>query len=170
MAAGSRGRVTIDRRARCAQDAGWPPPTRSDGDAITVVDLGAPTPAAVGRLAAGGCRTVVVARLTVPGVRRAEQLLDTLAGQPAALAVVGTHRWPAAVTASLGPLLRGLRASRRIVSVPLDRRLQITGPTDAPLPKPVRTAGGALLELLDATGPGATTGTPSAPNERGSTQ
>lgn len=165
---GSRGRITIDRRSGGSTGPAWPSPVGED--AITVVDLGLPSAEAVGLLTAAGCRTVVVARATVPGMRHAEQLLGMLAGQPRALAVVGTSRWAGAVTASLGPLLRGLRADRGVVAVPLDRRLEVTGPTDAPLPKPVVAAGRALLELLDDPRQGAaTTWAWSAPVPRGST-
>ena len=53
------------------------------------------------------------------------------------------------MSASSGPRLRALRIAGRVVTVPLDRHLQISGLTDSPLPKPVLAAGRALLELLN---------------------
>jgi hypothetical protein len=85
----------------------------------------------------------------VPGVRSTEQLLERLAPQAVVVAAIGPSRWPGEVTGSLGPRLRALRAAGRVVPVPMDRRLQVTGPTSAPLPRPLRAAGRSLLELRD---------------------
>jgi hypothetical protein len=145
---GSRARVTIDRRAGNDNPAGWPAFMVSD-DGLVIVDLGLPTPASLARLATSGCRIVVVCRPTVPGVRLAEQLLNSITG-PVIVASVGSSKWPGEVNASLGPRLRELRAINAVVAVPADRRLEVTGPTNSPLPKPVFTAGRSLLGLIDA--------------------
>ena len=150
---GLRNGLTIDRRAADLAPANWPVPPVGDGPAVTVVDLGLAVPENLARLAADRARLVVVCRSTVPGVRLAEQLLGQLAPQPAAIAAIGPSRWPGEVTASLGPRLRALRAAGRVVPVPMDRRLEITGPNSSPLPKSVRSAGRQLLELLDGTRP-----------------
>ena len=88
-------------------------------------------------------------------------LLDQLEEQPVVVAAVGPARWPGEVTASAGPRLRALRLAGRVVPVPLDQRLQVTGLTDRPLPRSVLAAGRALLQLLDlvhpATAPSSTT-------------
>lgn len=158
---GLRTGVTIDRRSTDTESGKWPSPPVGDDPALTVVDLGLAAPKNLTRLAADRSRPVVVCRPTVPGVRLTEQLLEQLARQPVVVAAVGTARWSGEVTASLGPRLRALRAAGRVVPVPMDRRLQVTGPTSSPLPRPLRSAGRSLLALLDG-GPGAAA-RPSAP-------
>ena len=170
---GSRGQVTIDRRAGSDAPTGWPALTASD-DGLVVVDLGLPTPDSFTRLADSGCRIVVVCRPTVPGVRLAEQLLNAITG-PVIVATVGAGKWPGEVSSSLGPRLRKLRATNAVVPVPADRRLEVTGPTTSPLPKPVATAGRSLLGLIDATHSGGATPRPnasaqSAPRRKGTDQ
>jgi hypothetical protein len=108
------------------------------------------------RLSTGGCRTVVVCRPTVPGVRLAEQILNEVTG-PALVASIGGGKWPGEVSASLGPRLRALRAGNAVVTVSSVRRLEVTGLTSSPLPKPVAAAGQSLLELIDATHSSGTT-------------
>ena len=100
--------------------------------------------------------TVVVLRATVPGVRAAETLLESLTrrAHPATTprivaAALGARRWNAAAAAALGPRLRELREQGQLITVPVDRRLAITGPTAAPLPTPVLAAARDLLAALD---------------------
>lgn len=163
---GSRGQVTIDRRAGNDTPLGWPTTTTLD-DGLVVVDLGRPTPDSLTRLAASGCRMVVVCRPTVPGVRLAEQLLNAITS-PVIVASVGAGKWAGEVSASLGPRLRALRANNAVVPVPADRRLEVTGPTNSPLPKPVAAAGRSLLGLIDAAhSGGATASAQSAPRRKG---
>jgi len=65
--------------------------------------------------------------------------------------------------------MRHLRDAGRIIPVPIDRHLEIAGLTTSPLPKPVLSAGRALLKLIDATSRGATTGVAQpAPSTKGS--
>lgn len=154
---GTRTGVTIDRRATDTPPGTWPDPPVGDDPPLTVVDLGLADPENLTRVAADRSRLVVVCRPTVPGVRLTEQLLEQLLREPVAVAAVGPSRWPGEVTASLGPRLRALRTAGRVVPVPLDRRLQVTGPTSSPLPRALRAAGRALLELLDDSHPGAAT-------------
>jgi hypothetical protein len=151
---GMRTGVTIDRRTTEMAPGGWPVAPAGDGPAVTVVDLGLAAPEELTRLAGDCTRLVVVCRPTVPGVRLTEQVLDQLAPQPVVVAAVGPSRWPGEVTASLGPCLRALRAAGRVVPVPMDRHLEVTGPTSSALPKPLRSAGRSLLELLDDSRPG----------------
>ena len=150
---GQRSGVTIDRPATKVAASGWPVPLVGVGPALTVVDLGLVAPENLTRLAADRSRFVVVCRPTVPGVRLSEQLLDQLTRQPVAIAAVGPSRWSGEVTASLGPRLRALHAAGRVVPVPTDRRLQVTGLTSSPLPKSVRSAGRQLLDLFDGRHP-----------------
>lgn len=166
---GSRGQVTIDRRAGNDTPIGWPILAASD-DGLVVVDLSLPTPDGLARLAASGCRIVVVCRPTVPGVRLAEQLLNSVTGR-VIVASVGAGKWPGEVSASLGPRLRELRAANAVVPVPADRRLEVTGPTNSPLPKPVATAGRSLLGQIDAARSGdATASGQPAPRRKGTTR
>jgi hypothetical protein len=147
---GLRSGVTIDRRATEGLPEGWPTPPAVGGPGVTVVDLGLVTPGNLARLAGLHVHPVIVCRPTVPGVRFAEHLLDQVAGRPPVVAAVGPSRWPGEVTATLGPGLRALRGAGHVVAVPWDRRLEITGLTSRPLPKPVHAAGGALLALLNS--------------------
>lgn len=152
---GLRSGVTIDRRATDMAFGGWPIPPAGNRPPLTVVDLGLAGPENLTPLVADRSRLVVVCRPTVPGVRLTEQLLEQLSGQPVVVAAVGPARWPGQVVASLGPRLGTLRAAGRVAPVPMDRRLQVAGPTSAPLPRPLRAAGHALLELVDDSHPGA---------------
>ena len=145
---GSRGRVTIHRRATSDIPTGWPALAASEDD-LVVLDLGSPMVEGLTRLFTGGCRTVVVCRPTVPGVRLAEQILNAVTG-PAIVASIGGGRWPGEVSASLGPRLRALRADNAVVTMPTVRQLEVTGLTSSPLPKPVAAAGRSLLGLIDA--------------------
>jgi hypothetical protein len=165
---GARAHVTLDRRA-AGTPSSWPSPLPG-GDDLTLVDLGSPTPQQLGRIASGSSRVVLVCRPTVPGVRSAEQLLAALAEHVVVVAVVGPAKWPREVTSSAGPRLTGLRAVNRLVTVPPDRRLAVSGPTSAALPKPVMAAGRVLLGLIDDAPPGATaphTQAPTVPGTKG---
>jgi hypothetical protein len=159
---GLRTGVTIDRPATDTAPGGWPDPPFDDDPALTIVDLGLAARDNLTPLAVDPSRPVVVCRPTVPGVRLTEQLLEQLAGQPVVVAAVGLTRWPGEVTASLGPRLRGLRTAGRVVPVPMDRRLQVTGPTSSPLPRALRVAGRLLLEMLDGSTPGTATSSSAA--------
>jgi len=143
---GAREMATIYRRAGEVNPIGWPDP--EPGVTETVVDLGLPTAAGLDRLAGDRVDVVVVCRPSIPGVRMAEQTLIDLDGLRVAVASVGPKRWPGEVTASLGPRLRAAREAGVVVAVDLDRRLQVTGPTQAPLPKPLLRAAADLLRLV----------------------
>ncbi|MDT0262338.1 hypothetical protein [Jatrophihabitans lederbergiae] len=165
---GLRGNVTIDRRAGDRTPDGWPADRAAA--VATVVDLGLPSVDNLARLVTSAARCVVVCRANVPGVRLVEQTLDALEEVPVAVAVLGAKRWPGEVTASLGPRLRRLRAAGHVVTVPLDRRIEVTGPTHSPLPKAVFMAGRSLLGLIDAARSGEVTTTVHAPGTKGTTR
>jgi hypothetical protein len=143
---GAREMATIYRRASEVDPAGWPDPAPAVTD--TVVDLGLPTAAGLDRLAGDRPDVVLVCRPSIPGVRMAEQTLIDLEGLRVAVAAIGPKRWPGEVTASLGPRLRGARDAGLVVAVDLDRRLQVTGLTQAALPKPLLRAAAELLRLV----------------------
>jgi hypothetical protein len=167
---GSRRLATLYRRAGDIIPDGWP--EQGPGDpASTVVDLGLPAPANLAQLSADQPSVVLVCRVTVPGVRLADHLLAHLHGAAVVLAAVGAGRWPGEVVASLGPHVRALRESGQVVTVPEDRRLLVTGPTNSPLPKSVAAAGRALLGLIDTARPGGVTTTAQgAPRRKGATR
>lgn len=151
---GSRELITIDRRAHDATSICWPAPPPGHHDTLTISDLGLVAVGSLERLAHDTSRIVVVCRPTVPGVRMVEHLLAQLAGQAqltALVAAVGPARWAGEVTATVGPRLRQLRTGGLVVTVPVDRHLEITGLSQAPLPRSVLMAGRVLLELLDNT-------------------
>lgn len=143
--------ITVDRRAGELPPQGWP----AAAAGAVVVDLGQPDPGNLALLGQAGCPVVVVCRPTVPGVRLLERTLAGLPHSAVVIAAVGGGKWPGDVLASQGPRLRALRAGGRVVSVPIDRRLGVTGPIASPLPKSVLSAGRALMGLIGGTRPGA---------------
>jgi hypothetical protein len=148
-----RGPLHVDRLVAAlagVEDVVAPrPAAQNAADAVTVVDAAWP---AWALLRSAGwvtnllhtARVVVVCRATVPGVRQLEQLLAALPGPEPALAAVGPGKWPGSVMASCGPLVRAARDARRVVPLPVDRALEATGLTSAPLPKQLASAGRAL--------------------------
>ena len=142
---GRRGMVTIDLATPAAASI-----TASDdgGRPVTIVDAG-PVAVAGTDPAPGVTAVVVVCRATAPGMRRAEEVLGRVSA-PALLAVVGPRKWPAVVTASLGPTAAGLRAAGRLVPIPIDPHLAAAGLTANPLPRRVLAAARAVLDLIPA--------------------
>jgi len=146
---GRRGAALLCRRVSDGPPLSWP-----DGDdgAVTVVDVGLPGLGDVARMAEDGPLLVLVCRAGVPGVLATELLLeqlpDPIAGR-VTVAAVGPKRWPGAVAAAAGRRLETLRAAGRVVRVPTDRRLELTGPACGPLPRPLLAAGRHLLDRID---------------------
>jgi len=157
---GRRGLLDVDRPADPVFSAGDVAAPRGhqrgpdDASRLTVVDAGWP---AWDVIAGSGwvselARTapvVLVVRLTVPGVRQAEQLLAALPTSPL-IAAVGPAKWPGAVAASCGPRMRAARGDDRVVAVPFDRALDVTGLTPGPLPTSLQAAGRSLATHLYA--------------------
>jgi len=138
-------------------------PTPSAPDRIiglTVLDVGweigqvAATPAWLGGQVRGADLVVLVTTATVPGLRRLEGALDLLAGTSTCAAVIGPKRkkWSRPVACSAGPRTRGLEAAGRLVDVPEDRALAITGLDATPLPASLLQAAATLLRLLPSAG------------------
>ena len=146
--------VTIDRRTEDKQPTAWPSTESArPGELLVAVDLGMVAGDALSRAVGGPI--VVACRASIPGVRLTEQLLNRLDDSTVVVALLGGRRWPGEVTSSCGPRLNALRSAGRVVTVPVDGHLAITGPTHAPLPKAVLTAGRELLGLLDSAHEGA---------------
>ncbi len=149
---GRRGpRITVDRLTGVGEGVvPWPAsPVGEPGALLTVVDVEPGGGRRPRSLESAGA-VLVVCRASVPGVRHAEQLLDALTSpnRLVLLAAVGAGHWPGVVASSAGPLLRQLRQDGRVVSVPVDRHLDSTGPTGTALPRQVVGAGRVLLRLL----------------------
>lgn len=90
-------------------------------------------------------RVVLVCRASLPSLRAAEARLASLPVETLHLAVLGPARWPGVLTAALGPGVSRLREAGRVIAVPIDKQLEITGITSRALPKPVLQAGAQLL-------------------------
>lgn len=155
---GRRGAVDLARLAKqSSSDHDFPMPPSpgteaSTGERLLVIDAGLPAmPMLSGSrwvtALKSGSQVVVVTRMTVPALRQTEHMMSALEA-PALLACVGSNHWPRVVTASCGPALRAARASGRVVTVPVDRRLAVSGLTPDPLPRPVAAAGRELADLL----------------------
>jgi hypothetical protein len=154
---GSRGDVRIQRRREHAQspDAvplpvpGWP-------GGVTVVDAWwdlRQVLASGGWLAdlVRGCpRVVLVARATLPGMRQLESDLALVEAERCwAVATCLATRLPRTVEHSLGVRTSELRQTGRLISLPDDRSLALSGITTEPLPRSfTRSASLLTRELL----------------------
>lgn len=172
---GRRGSVEIVRPAAERSPLHLPErrTARQDhrGDPLLILDGGTVTDPLVLSIRTwatdGPIGLVVVTRPTVPGLRQTQHVLASF-GSPATVVVVGPRRWPRAVAASCGPAVREARETHRLVTVPLDRRLETTGLTPDPLPRPVAAAGRAIAGLLSLDqladpAPSTSPGTPDQP-------
>ena len=160
---GRRGAyLTVDRFSGPSQDAGgrstFEPPGQAGPFTVVDVDGDADGLGQDGWLSLA-CAVVLVFRVTVPGVQQADRILRELEGtvgpgRPACLvlgAAVGPRRWPGLVMSSAGPLLQRRRSDGLVVTIPVDRQLEVTGLTSSALPKAVlRSAEALLAELAPA--------------------
>ncbi|TRY19420.1 hypothetical protein FOJ82_00440 [Tessaracoccus rhinocerotis] len=136
---GTRDGLLIERREQ-------PTATIRNSPGIAIVDVGSwtgdapPVPASAA--------LVVVARCSVPSLRRLSILLETLPESPTVVVVVGApvRAWPKAVAASLSPLLRSAIADDLIHTVPECSDLARSGVTTAVLPKSLL---GAVARFVD---------------------
>ena len=155
---GSRDQVLLDRAdgVRPTPDA-VPAPAPVQDSTVTVVDVGSHLEQI---LAGAGWLTclltdapvvVVVARATVPGLRRLESSLHLLGGHRVVAAVVGPslRRWPRSVRHSAGDLTGALLEAGRLVAIPKDHALAVHGLTPDPLPAPLLQAAATLLALTE---------------------
>jgi hypothetical protein len=155
---GTRDHVQLDRAdgVRPTPDA-VPTPSRIDAPLVTVIDVGCQLEqllAGHGWLAsvlADAPTVVVVARATIPGLRRLESTLHLLDADRTIAVVLGParRRWPRPVTHSIGERTTVLIDAGRLVEVPEDRTLALQGLTPEPLPAPLLTAAGVLLSHLE---------------------
>ena len=157
---GSRDQVRLERAGtpRPHLDA-IPAPPSAEQPMLTIIDLAHPLDevlAGSGWLAdllAATPVVVLVARATVPGLRRLETCVDMVGPGRVVAAVLGPigTRWPREVIGSLGPLTQTLISAGRLVEIPEDRVLAVAGLTPAPLPSSLITAAASLLPLTKRT-------------------
>lgn len=155
---GTRDHVQLDRAdgVRPTLDT-IPIPSPIDTPVVTVVDVGSQVAQVLAGhgwatgLLADAATVVVVARASVPGLRRLESSLHVLGAARVLAAVLGPsrRRWPRAVAHTVGTLTRELIDAGRLVEIPEDRTLAIQGLTPDPLPAPLLTAAGVLLSLIE---------------------
>jgi len=148
---GEEGRWRLGRRdgvriERQATDESAPPRPLATASELTVLDLG--TAICSGWPSVLSEPTVLVTRASVPGLRLLEALLEN---HPAAVAaVVGppVKRWPKVLTRTVGVRTLSLIDEGRLMDVPFDRALAVTGLTPDPLSVPLVKAGGRILAAL----------------------
>lgn len=155
---GTRDHVQLERAdgVRPTPDA-LPTPSPVDASVFTVLDVGGP----LEQLLAGHgwltgvladvATVVVVARATVPGLRRLESTLHLLDADRTLAVVLGParRRWPRPVAHSVGERTGALIDASRLVEVPEDRTLAVQGLTPEPLPASLLAAAGVLLSHLE---------------------
>ena len=154
---GRRARLPIERvvdALASATDVPAPPDKPGEQVEVTVVDSGwGASDILTGdswlAQVAESAAVVLVARATIPALRQLEQALATCPGDPV-VAVRGPTRWGRSVRTTAGPLLNAAQAAGRVVRVPSDRHLSVTGITSAPLPKAVREAGRQIFARVRA--------------------
>jgi len=157
---GRRARLPIDRVAGVLAWVG-DVPAPIDGSLapaqVTVLDTGWGATAVLSgdswlAQAAGSAAVVLVARATIPALRRLEQVLATCPPGPV-VAVRGPARWDRSVRATAGPALLAAEAAGRVVRVPADRHLGASGITCVPLPKAAAESGRQIFARVLAAYP-----------------
>lgn len=151
---GSRDSVVLERRADSASASDLPIPADTDLP-LTIVDSSFELSGLMaslgwlGELARTASAVVLVARATVPGLRRLETAAAAV-GECRVIAVtVGAKRWPRPVEQSVGPTVRRLREAGRVVQIPHEPGLAIAGLTPDPLPTAITRPARTLLALLE---------------------
>jgi hypothetical protein len=122
---------------------------------LTVLDVGwdlghvLGVPAWIGEQIRTAGVAVVVTRATIPGLLYLETTLTLLHQIPAIGAVIGSgHRYGSgAVRQSSGLLTRNLDRSGRLIDIPHDARLAVTGLDSRPLPRQLWNAARTVVEL-----------------------
>jgi hypothetical protein len=154
---GRRGEALIQRRPdRPSEPEAVPPPPAGTAGGVTVVDawweLSQLLPAAswIADLALTCPRVVLVARASIPGVRRLEDDVALLGAERCWAVLTGAppRQLPRPVEHSLGPLTRQLRDAERLYFLPNDPRLATSGITTEPLPRSFDRTARNLLEGL----------------------
>jgi hypothetical protein len=155
---GSRGDVLLQRTGvTLASLHDVASPMRAQKSRLTVLDVGwelgqaLNTPSWVAAQLSQAAAVIVVTCATVPGLRDLEGALALLDGTPTVVAVVGPprKRWPKPVQHTAGALTRAADHAGRLVVIPWDPRLSVTGLDSTPLPEALLDAAAAVLERVD---------------------
>lgn len=138
---GTRGGVLLERRSdRIANPSDLPAPTVSDRrvtvlDSSWDLDVVLASPGWLGEMARTLPQVVVVARPTVPSVRRLEAAIGLVGVDRATAVLVGAdRRIPKLVEQAWGGLTRQLRRDGRLVLLPFDAGLAVAGLSPDRLP------------------------------------
>ena len=169
--AGDRGDVRLERGSGLClhpDDVTVPDPA-PDGTALTVLDLSWDPRVlahATGWLTSAllaAQSPVLVTTATVPGMRHLESVLHVLPQSGEAVVVVRggyrARRWPTPVEQQTGPLTRDLREAGRVVPVPTEPQLAISGLDTRALPGSVLAAAAHVLRLATPATHASTTNT-----------
>ena len=154
-ARGARDSVVVERRTDSLSVPERVPSPAGSALPLTVVDsswdLGGVLASGgwLGQLARTASPVVLVARATVPGLRRLAAAVE-LVGEPRTIAVtVGPKRWPRLVEQSAAPAVRSLREAGRLVTFSELPALALTGLTPDALPPAILRPARTLLNLLE---------------------
>ena len=152
---GSRGEVVIDRRSDPIGSPQQVPVPASLATPLTIIDSSSElaslldSPGWLGDLARTGPAVALVARATIPGLRRLETALQAVGEARAVAVTVGAKRWPRPVEQSAGAAVRRLRDEGRVVHVSHEPALAIAGLTPDPLPPSIIRSARSVLTLLE---------------------
>ena len=157
-ARGRRDTVIVERVGEVIWSVGEVPPPTGSVVEVTVLDVAWEAGQVVGaaswladQVATGSGRVVVVASMTVPGMRRLEEALALLGEEDRVVAALAGpapgRRLARAVAGSTGPVTRHLDRAGRCVRVAWDRRLAVTGVDSAALPQALLTSARRLLTI-----------------------
>lgn len=154
--AGRRDTILIQRRHdHPPAPQAVPTPLPSDPGWLTVVDSWwEPRQLLAGsgwlaELAHQCPRVVLVTRASIPGMARLEVVLSTFGPERCWVVVVASPRHlPRPVERSLGPQTRALRAAGRVITLPSNPDLAMSGITTEPLPRSFEATAHLMLEGL----------------------
>lgn len=153
-----RGAVGLERQSRRITGCGeLPAPSSAARSATTtIIDCSWDVDALLSgsnwltHIAQTAAAVVVVAQPTIQGLRRMGVAIELLGEQRVVAVIVGLgRRWPRAIGQALTGPLRRLRDAGRLLSMPHDPSLAITGLTPDPLPAAVQAVGASLLHQLE---------------------
>lgn len=153
---GTRGRVLLERAAREHSRIGDIAVPSETERALTILDVGR-DPSAVldtDTWLAEALTTlplVVVTAATVPGLRALDQVLQRIARPAATWCVVigpSLRKWPKPLRLSATERIRESLSASRLVTVPTESSLGLSGLTADPIPGRVLAACGPLVDQL----------------------
>jgi hypothetical protein len=152
---GARDAVLVERRPGVVGSPSHLPPPAASELPLTIVDSSWDVATVLasrgwlGDLTRSASTVVLVARATVPGLRRLEAAIDRVGEARVVAATIGAKRWPRPVEQSAGPAVRRMALRNRIVHVPDVSALGLSGLTPDPLPPAILRSARALLTLLE---------------------